>query len=84
VSGDPAGHRVAPLLLIPLVENAFKHGVLDDPATPVRMHLTLGPGRLEFMVENQHHDYQADSSSGVGLANLRRRLELLYPGRYTW
>jgi len=84
VSGDPAGHRVAPLLLIPLVENAFKHGVLDDPATPVRMHLALAPGTVEFTVDNQRHDYQADSSSGIGLANLRRRLELLYPSRHAW
>ena len=84
VSGDPAGHRVAPLLFIPLVENAFKHGVLDDPATPVRMHLALAPGTVEFTVENQCHDYHPDSSSGIGLANLHRRLELLYPGRYAW
>jgi two-component system LytT family sensor kinase len=84
VTGDPTGHRVAPLLLIPFVENAFKHGVLDDPATPVRMQLTLTPSALEFSVENQCHTYQADSSSGIGLSNLRRRLELLYPGRYTW
>jgi len=84
VAGDPAGHRVAPLLLIPFVENAFKHGVLDDPATPVRLHLALTPDAVEFTVENQRHDYQTDRSSGIGLANLRRRLELLYPGRYAW
>jgi two-component system LytT family sensor kinase len=84
VTGDPTSHRVAPLLLIPFVENAFKHGVLDDPATPVRMQLTLTPGAVEFAVENQRHDYQTDSTSGIGLANLRRRLELLYPGHYAW
>jgi two-component system LytT family sensor kinase len=84
VTGNLAGHRVAPLLLIPLVENAFKHGVLDDPATPVRMHLALTPSTVEFTVENQCHDYQTDSSSGIGLLNLHRRLELLYPGRYAW
>jgi two-component system LytT family sensor kinase len=84
VVGDPTGHRVAPLLLVPFVENAFKHGVLDDPTTPVRMQLTLSPGTVEFTVENQSHDYLTDSSSGIGLANLHRRLELLYPGRYTW
>ena len=82
VEGDPAGHRVAPLLLIPFVENAFKHGVLDDPATPVRMHLALAASTIEFTVENQRHDHQADATSGIGLANLRRRLELLYPGRF--
>jgi two-component system LytT family sensor kinase len=84
VTGNLAGHRVAPLLLIPLVENAFKHGVLDDPATPVRMHLALTPGTVEFTVKNQCHDYQTDNSSGIGLGNLHRRLELLYPGRYAW
>jgi two-component system LytT family sensor kinase len=84
VAGDPTGHRVAPLLLIPFVENAFKHGVLDDPATPVRLHLVLTPGSVEFTVENQRHEYLTDSGSGIGLANLRRRLELLYPGQYAW
>lgn len=83
VSGSPAGHRVAPLLLIPLVENAFKHGVLDDPASPVRLHLVLTAGTVEFTVENRRHDYQPDATSGIGLANLRRRLELLYPGDFT-
>jgi two-component system LytT family sensor kinase len=84
VAGDPTGHRVAPLLLIPFVENAFKHGVLDDPATPVRLNLVLTSGSVEFTVENQRHEYLTDSGSGIGLANLRRRLELLYPGQYAW
>jgi len=84
VQGNPAGHRLAPLLLIPFVENAFKHGVLDDPATPVRLRLALTPGTVEFTVENQRHDYQSDTGSGIGLANLRRRLALLYPGRFAW
>ncbi len=84
VTGEPAGHRVAPLLLIPFVENAFKHGVLDDPANPVRLHLVLTSGAVEFTVENQRHTYQPDHGSGIGLANLHRRLELLYPGQYAW
>jgi two-component system LytT family sensor kinase len=83
VTGNLAGHRVAPLLLVPFVENAFKHGVLDDPATPVRMQLALTPDAVAFMVENERHDYQADTASGIGLRNLRRRLELLYPGYFT-
>lgn len=82
VDGDPAGHRVAPLLLIPFVENAFKHGLLDDPAAPVRLHLRVQAGRVEFTAQNRRHDYQADLSSGIGLVNLRRRLALLYPGRH--
>jgi two-component system LytT family sensor kinase len=82
VSGDPAGYRLAPLLLIPFVENACKHGVLDAPATPVRLHLRLTPGLVEFTAKNTCHPYQADHTPGLGLANLRRRLELLYAGQY--
>jgi len=82
ITGDPAGHRVAPLLLVPFVENAFKHGVLDDLATPVQMRLVLTPAAVEFTVENQRHEYLAHAGSGIGLANLRRRLELLYPGLF--
>lgn len=84
VQGDPTGHRVAPLLLIPFVENAFKHGVLDDPAIPVRIHLVLTADTVEFTVENQRHEYQTDATSGIGLVNLRRRLELLYPGCFAY
>ena len=83
ITGTLAGHRVAPLLLIPFVENAFKHGVLDDPATPVRLHLVLQPGVVEFTVENHCHDTTPDATSGIGLTNLRRRLALLYHGRHT-
>ena len=84
VSGHPAGHRIAPLLLIPFVENAFKHGVLDNPATPVCLQLTINAGELGFTVKNHiTTDSHKDTTSGIGLPNLRRRLALLYPGRYT-
>ncbi|WP_151087492.1 sensor histidine kinase [Hymenobacter baengnokdamensis] len=83
VEGDSGGHRVAPLLLVPFVENALKHGVLDDPATPVRLRLRMQPGEVEFTVENHCHDCQTDTTSGIGLANLRRRLMLLYKNRHT-
>ncbi|MBO0359833.1 sensor histidine kinase [Hymenobacter sp. BT186] len=83
VTGESDGHRVAPLLFIPFVENAIKHGVLDDPATPVRIHLALQPQGLTFEVHNQSSDYQKDATTGIGLPNLRRRLELLYPQQHT-
>lgn len=82
VSGDPAGYRLAPLLLIPFVENTCKHGVLDDPATPVRLHLRLTPGLVEFTAENTCYQYPATRPPGLGLPNLRRRLELHYAGQH--
>ena len=83
VTGDPAGHRVAPLILIPFVENAIKHGVLDDPGSPVHIRLHIAGEQLQFEVENQRSDGNKDATTGIGLPNLRRRLELLYPERHT-
>lgn len=70
-----------PLLLVPLVENAFKHGVSETRGNPfVDIHLAVNQRQLKFMVKNS-----ADKLSGehtlkekIGLANLRRQLELLY------
>jgi two-component system LytT family sensor kinase len=83
VSGEPAGRRIAPLMLIPFVENAIKHGVLDDPKTPINIHLQVQDEQVLFNVVNQRSDEQKDATTGVGLTNLRRRLALLYPGRYS-
>lgn len=82
VDGDIAGKRVASLVLIPFVENAFKHGVVDDPSRPVRIGLKVTGSRMEFTVSNKISQQQKDHSSGVGLANIRRRLELIYPGKH--
>jgi two-component system LytT family sensor kinase len=82
VAGEPAGRRVAPLVLIPFVENAIKHGVLDAPETPVRIYLTVEGQQLQFEVTNQRSDANKDATTGIGLPNLRRRLELLYPERH--
>ena len=79
----PDGQRVAPLLLIPLVENALKHGVVHQAAHPVEIRLALpAPGRLAFTVRNRINQHQKDATTGVGLPNVRRRLALLYPGRH--
>lgn len=82
VTGTPAGRRVAPLVLIPFVENAIKHGVLDDPENPVHIRLRIEGEQLQFEVENQRSDDNKDTTTGIGLPNLRRRLELLYPERH--
>lgn len=78
------GQRVATLLLIPFVENALKHGVVNQVAHPVRIGLhLLAPNQLAFNVENRISQHQKDATTGVGLPNIRRRLALLYPGRHT-
>ncbi|RPE08056.1 hypothetical protein EGT74_13360 [Chitinophaga lutea] len=74
---------VAPLLLIVLVENAFKHGV--EPAeNEARLHIRLQCNRnsLYFSCENSFET--PATTGGIGLANLQKRLALLYPGRHTF
>ncbi|MGI4727036.1 MAG: sensor histidine kinase, partial [Janthinobacterium lividum] len=77
--GNIAGKRVAALMLIPFVENAFKHGVVNDPLRPIRINLKITGDRLDFSVSNKINRSQKDHSTGVGLVNIRRRMELIYP-----
>jgi two-component system LytT family sensor kinase len=75
---------IAPLILLPFVENAFKHGVsrqLDEAW--IQMHLTVGPGELVFKVENSKPEGpDTESATGIGLPNIAKRLQLIYPGRH--
>ena len=78
---------VAPLLFVPLVENAFKHGNPEDPTHGfVEIDLTTGPDSIDFRVRNSRPARPGPTGrageGGIGLDNLRRRLELLYPGRH--
>jgi two-component system LytT family sensor kinase len=70
-----------PLLLIPLVENAFKHGVSEAGDHPfVDIHLSVNKRQLAFVVKNSAVESPAENSvkENIGLTNLRRQLELLY------
>lgn len=84
--GDLMGTRIAPLLFIPLVENCFKHGA-HDPTRPFSVHILLEQqnGWVRFFAANTASEPTepiVSSPSGTGLANIRRRLELLYPQRH--
>ena len=84
----PSPHpvRVAPLLFISVIENAFKHGVNSRKNSFVRITLTWQGNDLVFMAENSNDPKRDNdrSGSGIGVENLRRRLELLYPHRYRY
>lgn len=70
-----------PLLLIPLVENAFKHGVSETRNKPyVDIYLSVKKGKLTFVLKNSTEEVTTDRSvkENIGLSNLRRQLELLY------
>jgi two-component system, LytTR family, sensor kinase len=68
-----------PLLLIPLVENAFKHGVSETRNQPfVDIHLSIKNRQLMFVIKNSSEQFSESVKENIGLSNLRRQLELLY------
>ncbi len=74
--------KIAPMLLIPFVENAFKHGLKNVPSPGICIKLQCDSNSVIFEVTNQinaHIIQNKDAVSGIGLANTKRRLELLYP-----
>lgn len=81
VEGHPAGQQIAPLLLLPFVENAFKFGSSARELSPINISLKIKEHSLEFTCQNQVRNPDSDST-GIGITNTRRRLDLLYPGRY--
>ena len=78
--------EVAPLLFISLIENAFKHGMNSNAPATIDIRLEQFDDTLVFNCDNTNNPKpnQDRSGSGIGLDNTRRRLDLLYSGRYTW
>lgn len=82
IDGEPGAQTIEPMLMIPFVENAFKHGVgmIVDPV--IDIHVQITENTLDFSVKNKigkELPEDKDTSSGIGLRNVERRLELLYP-----
>ncbi|UII20375.1 sensor histidine kinase [Fulvivirga ligni] len=86
INGDETGKVIAPLLLIPFVENAFKHGVSQTAdCSWVRVDLVIKDDDLSLLVENklpENPEQVKSFKSGVGLENVKKRLQLLYPDRH--
>lgn len=78
------GYKVMPLLFIILVENAFKHGVenLRENAY-VNVNLIAVKSEIHFSVENNFDSTELTNQLGIGLKNLKRRLELVYPKKHS-
>ena len=73
---DPDGAEVPPLVFASSVENAFKHGISYEAESHVLVSVSLENGRVLFRCTNSRHD--APKTGGLGLENVRKRLELLY------
>jgi sensor histidine kinase YesM len=86
VVGDPGTQLVAPMLMVPVVENCFKHGVSGDHQdSHIHIDIIITDSHVHFTAENNtavRSLIEKNPVHGTGLKNLQRRLALLYPGRH--
>lgn len=82
LNGEIDDQQIVPLILISFVENAFKHGVANDPRDPIKINIIANQKILHFSLTNKKNTSNKDIMGGVGLTNVERRLQLLYPERY--
>lgn len=87
ISDNTAGLRIAPLLMLPLIENAFKHGAAATVHHPwINIQLQVQQQRLTLNISNSKPatgNAPAGPGDKIGIKNVHKRLELLYPGRYS-
>lgn len=85
IEGQVSNKSIAPFLLLPLVENALKYSTSNNSASHVDINLKATDDKLSFHVENSIDHNQIDDKlkGGIGLKNVRKRLELLYPNNHS-
>jgi hypothetical protein len=83
IDGDAGGKSIAPLLLIPFIENAFKYGVNPEEKSKIDIHLQLLTDAVLLDVKNQKVNIRPHEGAGTGLENARKRLALSCPGKHT-
>ncbi|MDP4268192.1 MAG: histidine kinase [Bacteroidota bacterium] len=85
VKGKTENVMIEPLILIPFVENAFKHGVNTTDNCKIEISIDCDSKMLHFIVKNLKLEKKktSDNNKGIGLKNVTRRLSILYPEKYT-
>ncbi|WP_051697819.1 sensor histidine kinase [Prevotella sp. 10(H)] len=76
--------RIAPMLLIPFIENAFKHGVNSEQKSYIKIEININENKFQLNVVNNKVDIQRNISerSGLGIENTKHRLNLIYPSKH--
>jgi len=86
ISGDPEGLMIAPMLLIPFIENSFKHRLhRGEKRAYIDIQLEINEDEIRFRIENskgENDQTDLENQKGIGIENTRKRLELLYPGKH--
>jgi len=84
VAGEPDRCSIPPFLLLPLVENAFKHGISRTIHNAyLHLHICIDTALKVVIENNKLNSHSQQPNGGIGLSNLEKRLELLYPGTFT-
>lgn len=78
VQGNPAGLRIEPMLLVPFVENAFKHGISYAEPSFIAIAVAIEKNQVQLVVENAVFKQRVAEKGGIGLQNVKKRLNLLY------
>lgn len=81
-NGYTADKKIAPLILISFIENVFKYGISKHELSPIEINITVNGGTLTFISENKIFRNESASGKGLGISNTRKRLELMYAGKY--
>jgi len=87
ISGDDPGHKIPPLLFIPLIENAFKHGISSELSTSeinIKLEVAKNQINLEIInpIDTSTENQKSDQYGGLGIENVKKRLELLFPKKH--
>jgi LytS/YehU family sensor histidine kinase len=82
VTGAVNGTMIIPFVLITLVENAFKHGDLKKQEYPIDIKLNIERNRLSFYCRNKKKTGPKEISTGIGIENIKTRLDLAYGDKY--
>lgn len=87
INGTMEGHYMPPLILIPFIENCFKHGNTQADKIPIDIKIHIEPSKLVYSVKNEisseNENLEKDKRNGIGIKNLRRRLDLLFNENYS-
>jgi len=73
--------EIAPMLLIPFVENSFKHGKIKNGSLNISITIEANVNEIQFKIKNSYTK-ESSSNDGIGLENIKKRLELLYPNQH--
>ncbi|WP_372751009.1 sensor histidine kinase [Labilibaculum sp.] len=89
IKGEDPGHKIPPLLFIPLIENAFKHGISEKQETSeIRISMKIAEHSIEMEINNPldpvSEKYMNSKHNGLGIENVKKRLQLLFPKQHTF